>query len=138
MKINTISLSLFSVRLSSERQISIFLTTGIIICSQMVVSEEAEIEDRKGTRTCIEWLWDAIDTLLDEALIRQEEKDAYYKNMKKKRSSRAELESTVAYWQTDRSSNESKKSAKSRINSGFFISGYIFLNLQEERGRNIA
>jgi hypothetical protein len=87
------NISVIFSALSFERQAHI-LDHWEDYISQIVVVRK-QIEDRQA-HEFIEWLG-AINTLLDEALIREEEKENY-KKMKRKEV-RAELESTVAFWQ---------------------------------------
>ena len=60
-----------------------------------IVRVRKEIEDRQA-KEFLEWL-STINTLLDEAILREKEKETYKE--RKKQEVRAELESTVAYWQ---------------------------------------
>lgn len=79
--------------LSVERQVSILDNWDHYVLKMMTV--RAEI-DKENEQELIKTLG-RIDTLLDEALIRQNEKDSYKEQ--KKQEIRAELESTVAYGQ---------------------------------------
>ncbi len=60
-----------------------------------IIKARKEIEERQA-REFLEWL-NTINTLLDEAMIREQEKETYKQH--KKEEIRAELASTVAYGQ---------------------------------------
>ncbi len=79
--------------LSLERQSNILDNWEYYI--DKIVLAHKEIEDRQA-KEFLQGL-DTINTLLDEAIIREQEKEAYKEQ--KKQETRAELESTVAYWQ---------------------------------------
>ena len=79
--------------LSIERQISILDNWDHYIVKMIAVRAEIDVENEEELVRTL----GRIDTLLDEALIRQKEKDAYKEQ--RKQETRAELESTVAYGQ---------------------------------------
>jgi Na+/phosphate symporter len=87
------NISVIFSALSLERQSHILDNWELYIAK--IVQARAQIEERQA-REFLAGL-KTINTLLDEAIIREQEKEAYKET--KKREIRAELESTVAYGQ---------------------------------------
>ena len=87
------NISVIFSALSLERQANILDNWEHYIGK--IVRVRKEIEERQA-KEFLQWL-NTINTLLDEAIIREQEKDTYKEQ--KKQETRAELESTVAYGQ---------------------------------------
>ncbi len=87
------NISVIFSALSLERQANILDNWEHYIWK--IVRVRKEIEERQA-KEFLEWLG-TINTLLDEAIIREQEKENY--KQQKKKETRAELESTVAYGQ---------------------------------------